>query len=300
MWKKILVRGLSLILLLALVAGGYVFFQVNAYNDSMAKTYDVAPLDIKAATDPAAIERGRHLSRSLAGCALSDCHGADLGGGKTMKAGPIGTITAPNITRVAQAYSDGRLARLIRYGIKKDGRSVRFMPCNEFGWLPDSDVAAVIGYIRTVKPVDRPNGPMKLGIMAKVLDRRGEFDVDVARKVVSKPIDLGPAPSATKKYGSYVARLCTGCHGKHLGGGPLPGAPPDFAVPRNLTPDPTGLGKDYSYEQFTKLIEDGIKKDGTKADPMMPIAALQGMNDTERHALYAYLRSVKPRPFGSR
>ncbi len=300
MFKKVLLVGLGLLVLAALGIGGYVFAQVSAYDDSMAKVYDIAPLDIVAATDPAAIERGRHLTESIAGCALLDCHGTDFGGGHVMELGPLGTISGPNISRLVPAYSDGELARLIRHGLKKDGRSARFMPSGEFGWLPDSDVAAIMGYLRTVPAVDRPNGPLEFGTLAKVLDRRDELPIDTARFVNSRPIDIGPAPSATKEYGRYVAKLCTGCHGEHFGGGPIPGTPPDFPVPLNLTPDPTGLGPDYSYEQFTKLINDAIMKNGKKADPFMPVVALQNMDDIEKRALYDYLVSIEPRPFGSR
>lgn len=301
MRKKILLAILGLIVLLGLGSAGYVYSNVSAYDASMAKVYDIAPLDnIKAATDPAGIERGRHLTESIAGCSLDDCHGADFGGGKVMEMGPLGTLASPNISAMPAVYTDGELARLIRHGIKKDGRSARFMPAMEFGWLPDSDVAAIIGYLRTIPVIDRPNGPLEFGVLAKVLDRRDELPIDVARYVNSRPIDLGPAPSPTKEYGRYVGKLCTGCHGEQLGGGPIPGTPPDFPVPLNLTPDPTGLGPDYTYEQFTKLIEEAVKKDGQKADPFMPVAALQKMDDIERKALFAYLRSIEPRPMGSR
>jgi len=93
--------------------------------------------------------------------------------------------------------------------------------------------------------------------------------------------------------------MCTGCHGAHLGGGKIPGAPPDLPIPSNITPHETGI-KAYTEADFIALLNTGIKRDGKKLDPFMPVAALAAMNDVEKKALWAYLRAVPPRPFGSR
>ena len=140
MWKKIILGVVGLIVLTGVGMGGYVYKLTDDFDESMAKVYDTPPLDhIEASSDPEVVARGRHLAESIAGCALTDCHGPDLAGGKTLEMGPLGTMTGPNITRVAQVYSDGELARLIRHGIKNNGQGVRFMPSTEFGWLPDED-----------------------------------------------------------------------------------------------------------------------------------------------------------------
>jgi hypothetical protein len=193
---------------LIVLLGGYVGVLSAKYSSSMAKVYEIPPLAIQASTDSAVIERGRHLAETVAACAGGDCHGDNLAGGNTIDAGPVGQVTAPNITPagVAQTYSDGQLARLIRHGVKKDGTSVRFMPSQEIGWLPDEELTAVISYVRSVPAVEKANGPVVIGLLGKVLDRHDLMILDVARRIdhVNRP--TVPAPAPTPEYGAFLAR----------------------------------------------------------------------------------------------
>ncbi len=301
MLKRIL-KGLGAVIVILLIAvAGFVGLQVRAYNSSMATVYGVPAPKIERSSDTAVLERGKHLAESLGGCATADCHGADLGGGKPLKMGPLGTLTSPNVTAGgrAAAYSDGELARLILHGIKKDGHSVTFMPSQDFSWWPDDDVRAVISYVRTLPPVTRPDGVLELGLLAKVLDRRDLIQIDVARRIDHDKRPTAPKPEPTAVYGAFIGRMCFGCHGSHLSGGPIPGAPPSMAVPKNITAHETGL-KDWTFADFDRALMQGVRKDGSKIDPMMPIEALGKMNGVEKQALWAYLRSVPPAPFGGR
>src|SRR5215469_11430350 len=141
-----ILKVLAIVLgLLALGGGSFVYMQCAAFDASMNKVYDVPVPALTRSTDPAVIARGEHLVRSWVGCGGGDCHGADLAGSvEAKKMGPLGMLCGPNITGsgLGAAYSDGELARLIRHGIKKDGRSVRLMPSQELTWLPDSEVVA--------------------------------------------------------------------------------------------------------------------------------------------------------------
>ena len=299
--KRVGVGLLVVVALLVVSVGGCATVQSRAFDASMAKVYDIAPLPVARSTDPAVIARGKHLAESIAACAGNDCHGPDLGGGKLMEMGPLGKFQAPNVSPggLGAAYSDGELARLIRHGVKKDGRSVTFMPVQDINWMPESDLVAVISYVRSVPAVNKPNGPLELGTLAKVLDVRGMIVLDVARRIDHTKMDLGPAPSPTPEYGKYLGRLCTGCHGDHLSGGPIPGAPGDLPKPLNITPHATGLA-DWTYEDFDKLLSEGVRKNGQKLDPFMPLEAIGKMDETERKALWAYLRTVPPMPYGGR
>jgi hypothetical protein len=84
-----------------------------------------------------------------------------------------------------------------------------------------------------------------------------------------------------------------------LSGGPIPGAPPELPVPSNLTPDATGL-KGWAFEDFQRLMEQGIRKNGKKLDPFMPIEAFGKQDEIEKRALFAWLQSLPPTPFGNR
>src|SRR4030095_2700759 len=123
--------------------------------------------------------------------------------------------------------------------------------------------------------------------------------IAAAKALDHQPRQTAPTPMPTAAYGAFMVRLCVGCHGEHLGGGPIPGAPPSLPVPKNITTHETGI-KGWTYADFDRLLMQGVKKDGKKLDPFMPIEALRKLNDTEKQALWAHLEVVPPVPFGSR
>lgn len=298
--KKILVGVAAVLGLGAMGAGGFVQSQVGAFDESMAKVHDVAPPAITASKDPAVIARGKHLV-DVVGCSSKDCHGSDLAGGQTLVMGPLATLTGPNITPggVLSVYEDGEIARVIRHGVRKDGRSLAFMPSQELSWLPDDDLTAIVSYLRTVPPVEKANGPNEVGVLGKVLDRQGQLPLDVARAVEGVGDERAGKPEPTAEYGRFLARGCTGCHGSGLSGGAIPGAPSDLPIPLNITPHETGIAG-WSYEDFDALMTKGEKKKGGKLDPFMPIEGFSKMDETEKRALYAYLMSQPATPFGGR
>jgi hypothetical protein len=112
--------------------------------------------------------------------------------------------------------------------------------------------------------------------------------------------DPDPAPGRTVEYGSYLARLCTGCHGESFAGGPIPGAPPEMGVPLNLTPHETGLAG-WTEEQFRTVLREGRTPSGHQIDPaQMPYPTMGRMTDDEIGALFMFLQQVPSLPEGSR
>lgn len=301
-WVK---RGLigigSLVALGALGGAAFAWTQVSAYEESTSRVYDIPLKEPPLSTDPAVLARGKHLVDSVVPCAASDCHGADLAGGKTIAMGPLGTFTGPNVTRggLGALYTPAELARLLQHGVKKDGRTAQFMPSHDWSWLPPADIGAIVSYWQTLPAVEKPNGVLSFGALAKILDRRDMIIIDIARRVDHASVGQGPAPSATKEYGAFLGRLCLGCHGPGLTGGPIPGAPPDMAVPANLTPHETGLGG-WTYEDFDRLLTTGVNKKGKTMDKMMPTESFGKLEEVEKRALFAYLQSLPPKEFGGR
>lgn len=301
-WLKRVGAGLGGAVLLVVVGGGaYATMKSSAYDASMAKVYDVPLPAVARSTDAAVIARGKHLVEATAGCVSADCHGADLSGGKPLAMGPVGIITGSNITPagVLGAYSDGEIARVVRNGIKKDGRSVRFMPSQDFSWFSDGDLTAIVSYLRTVPPVQKGDGVVDIGLLGKVLDQRGEIAIDIARRIDHGKREAAGPPEPTAAYGKYLARACQGCHGEGFSGGPIPGAPSSIPIPTNITMHETGIAG-WSYEDFDKLLTQGIKRNGAKLDPFMPIESFGKLDETEKRAIYAFLSSAPPRPFGQR
>lgn len=302
-WLKRVGAGVGALVLLVVVSvGGYAGCKASAFDESMAKVYDVPVPDVTASTDEEVLGRGKHLVESLGACNAKDCHGNDLAGGPTLEMGPLGTMIGPNITQGGKSgeYSDGEFLRLLRHAIKKDGRSLQFMPVHEINWLPDEDLMAIISYIRTVPPSDKVTGDTEFGILGKVLDRRDEFHIDIARRIdhAAPPPDV-PEPAPTKAYGFFIARGCTGCHGETFSGGRIPGTPDSIPVPTNITPHESGI-KHYKYEDFITLLDTGKKPDGSQLDPFMPYESLSKMNEIEKKALWEFLSSLPPKDFGGR
>jgi hypothetical protein len=299
--RRVLKWVAILVVLAVGAAGVFVYVKCSQFDASMDTIYDVPLPNIARSTDPAVIARGAHLVHSIGGCAANACHGADLGGGTTVTMGPLGTFAGPNITpaNMGATYSDGELARLVHHGLKKDGRSVRFMPAQDIAWLPQSDVLAIVSYVRTVPASDHPNGATVVKTLGKVLDRQDKFVWDVARRIDHHNNEQVPDPAPTAAYGAFITRLCTGCHGEHLSGGPLPGAPSSLAIPLNLTPHATGL-QDWTFADFDKLMKTGVRKNGKQLDALMPIEAWKNLDDTEMRAVWEFLRALPPTPFGQR
>lgn len=300
--KKTLVFVGAAVLVSGLGLGGFVYAKTSAFDASLDKVYSVPLPRIERTTDAVRLARGEHLAHTIAPCFDSSCHGHDLGGGRVEDIGPIGTFAAPNITEggIGAAYSDAELARLLVHGVKKDGRGVRFMSSHEFNWLSDDDIVAMISFVRTMPPQTKQNPGMRIGTVGKVLDQLGMIPIDVARRVNHDHVDKAPPPSPDAAYGKYLARLCSGCHGEGLSGGPIPGAPPSMAVPLNLTPDSTGLAG-WSLDDFKHTMRTGKRKlDGRQLDKMMPVESFGQFDDTEMQALFSYLQTLPKKPFGGR
>ena len=159
-FKRIL-KVLGIVVVVALLGGGaWAGYQVHAFNSSMGRSYALPLGQIARSSDPAVVERGKHIAESIGACSSKECHGADFSGGEPIKMGPLGTMQAPNITAGGRGgeYSDAEFARLILHGVKRDGHGLTFMPATDFAWWPDEDVVALISYLRTVPAVARPSG----------------------------------------------------------------------------------------------------------------------------------------------
>jgi hypothetical protein len=73
------------------------------------------------------------------------------------------------------------------------------------------------------------------------------------------------------------------------------GGDPSWPPSSNLTVGEGGIGKDYTFEDFEKVMRKGVKRDGTEvAAPMalLPQYTSQ-MTEVEMRALWAYIQSVE-------
>ena len=88
---------------------------------------------------------GRRLA-ILVGC-LEGCHGK-TGEGLVLEEKGIFRLGAPTLHNVLREYSDPELVRLLRFGVKRDGRTAILMPSGTFYPLSDADISSIIGTLR--------------------------------------------------------------------------------------------------------------------------------------------------------
>ena len=286
-WLRWTGRVLVALVLLIAVAVAAVYV---ASSLAIRKTYRFPDSAVRAATDSASLAWGRHLMEAVAKC--QECHDGDLGGKTLIDDPAFARLAATNLTPgrggIAE-YTDADLERAIRHGVGRDGRPLIFMPSEAFGELTDEDLAALLGYLRTVKPVDREHSAPRVGPVARALYLTGKFPL-LPVEVTEHGAPRGRRqPSVSVEYGRYLSTVggCRSCHGQQLAGDANPDAP-------NIT---LGRLSAWKEEDFFRALREGRRPDGTGIDPIkMPWVRSGLMTDDEVRAVWTYIRSLPPVP----
>jgi len=274
---KWLGRGALAIGVLLVVAAAVVYV---VSERKLNATYDVPVEAIAVPTDSASIAEGERLAR-IRGC-YNGCHGEAAEGGLFFDDPLLGTTYAPDLTRVVHTMSDEQLVRVIRHGIRADGRSVMVMPSRDFYHLTDEDLGAIIAFLRSLPRSDGPEASVRLGPLGRTLFAVGEFRM-AADEIdhEAPPVDPGDG-SDRRALGEYLARTtCAECHGANFEGneGP-PEATPNLRIVSAYTP-----------EQFRTLMRTGEPLDGRDMRLMddMIRKRYSLLTDAEVDGLYVYL-----------
>ena len=252
------------------------------------------------------VERGGYLVNTIMTC--QNCHtpmgpnGPDfskaLSGGLTWDEPPF-KVTASNITQDKETgignWTDAQIKTLLRTGKRPNGVQVaEIMPTAFYGIVTESDMDAIVAYLRTVKPVKNtvpaPVYKIALPYIAFPGSEKPYTEAMLADKV---------------KNGFYLVTIghCMECHtpfsakGKDYvadlgkGGMEFPG-PWGKSVSRNITPHKTkGIG-DWSDAEIKRAITGGVSKDGSKLKPPMGYPYYAQMTGGDLDAMVAYLRTV--------
>lgn len=280
------------------------------------RTFEAPYPEIAASTDPDVIAYGEYLVYGPMHCA--HCHttkadraAVDAGEAVPMSGGysitiPPGTFYAPNLTPDDETgiglRTDGELARILRHGVRHDGRAA--IPFMEFQDASDDDLRAVISYLRTQEPVRSPVPEHEITFLGKTLLATAIVPVGPD----GTPPARAPEQAPTIERGEYVAvtlAQCAACHternlrdGSFIGvpfaGGmvfPIEGNDEVVAVSPNITPDPeTGIMADWTEEQFLERFQSGV---GVKDSPM-PWGPFARMAEDDLRAVYRYLQTLEP------
>jgi mono/diheme cytochrome c family protein len=252
---------------------------------------------IAVATDSATVARGKHLA-TIRGC--TDCHGANFRGNTIIDDPAVGRVSGPNLTAGGRgpALTDADWELAVRHGVRRDGTQLVIMPANEFTVLSDEDLAAIIAYARSLPADSHATPAMRVGPVIRTMFAAGKLNILPAAEIEHGASHLARLAADTSvAYGKYVAAGCQGCHNPSFSGGKIPGTPPDWKPAANITP--AGIGH-YTEAAFFTALREGKRPNGTPLDRTMPVNMTKQMTDTELKALYAYLRTVPPKPYAVR
>ena len=186
------------------------------------------------------------------------------------------------LTEAALHYSDAELVRIIRRGVRPDGRSVWSMTSEMFAPLSDADLGRIIAYIRSAPPVAGPPRLFVPGPRARWEIVRGDYRpaAELIRETDAVTA-AGYFPTGDQPHalGAYLARTaCPECHNLTLQG--YPGDTPDLSIVAGYTP-----------EQFAHFFATGEALGGRELKLMSEMARNRFSNftDEEEAALYSYL-----------
>ena len=57
---------------------------------------------------------------------------------------------------------------------------------------------------------------------------------------------------------------------------------------------------EIDFDDFERLMRTGRRKNGQSLNPFMPVEAWRNFDETEMHAVWAYLQTLPPAAFGGR
>ena len=304
-WR--LVAGLLLLLVLA-AGAGLLLIEVR-----WQRRFEGPYPAIAASSDPAVVAKGEYLVNGAAACAY--CHvpreqwdrlargeRLPLTGHHLFRL-PFGEIYSANLTPDPATgigrRSDAELARVLRFGVRADGRAA--FPLMEFQ-LSDEDLAAVASYLRAQPATSHAVPEHRLTQFGKALMA---FAITPTRPATT-PRVKSPT-GATIERGEYLANnvsSCVSCHtdrgpngalvGPPFGGGQrmdVAADPTKVFVTPNLTPDPaTSPVGAWSEDTFVVRFRAGEVVPGSP----MPWGAFARFTDDDVRAIYRYLRNLPP------
>ena len=259
--------------------------------------------------DTERVAKGQYIFALAGGCA---CHtqpkGTPYAGGRAFPI-PLGTVYSTNITQDKETGLGNRTDQQIRdaivKGLRPDGsRIMPVMPYEAYSGMAADDLAALIAYLRTLKPVRKATPQLKtwepfLRSLAVPLWLRffGRF---------SQPISTAPKNGVGRgRYWVEHVSLCGDCHtprnsigvskrSLYLAGANEKNGPLGQDVP-NITPDKeTGIGE-WKREDVAELLLTGTKPDFDNVQGLMAEVIEHGyksMTKEDALAIVDYLKSI--------
>ena len=266
--------GIVIVLCVAII-GVY----VQSYR-IINKRHEFRPYPVAVPKDSASIAYGERLARMR----CYGCHADSLYGQVLFDEPMVARLTAVNVPAKLATLSDAEFAGFMRTGVRKDGTSPFVMPPPGFYHISDSDLGALIAYLRTLPQGGQPLPPNSYRPMGRLGVALGEFKTAVADYDTTIARVSDDPAWATTRHGEYLARMiCTECHGLRLTGDPS-GPTPSLAG---------ALG--YSPDEFVALVRTGTPREAGKTLTLMREVALNSLKyltDAEISEIYDYIKAL--------
>ena len=261
-----------------------------------------------AQADDRQLQRGNYLVNGVVAC--GNCHtpkgpnghpiqDLELSGGVVIEE-PGFRAVAPNITPDSETgigrWTDEQIVNAIRNGKRPDGTTIGPpMPVGFYRNMSDTDVLAIVAYLRSVKPISH--------------------QVEKSTFKIPLPDSYGPtlphiadvSPDDKLSYGKYLAEIghCMGCHTPMTkgqldttrlgaGGRELPAFPAGVVTSANLTPANPGGIATWTDAQVKDAITGGVRPDGRQLVLLMPFDWYKHITPSDLDALVGFLRTLKP------
>jgi mono/diheme cytochrome c family protein len=220
-------------------------------------------------------------------------------------------VYSTNITPDRQtgigSWTDEQLIAGIRLGRRPNGdRLIPVHPYTVFNGMAETDLVALVAYLRSVPPVSRPNTPKRITVPLFESVFLPAWLAAFAPRETPPPA----APTSGPARGEYLVRAvghCGECHtprgltnatdnARFLAG--TPKGPDGDPVP-NITPD-RDTGLKWSEEEIADFLESGNKPDGDVAGGLMAeviqgsSAGYKDLTKEDRLAIARYLKTIPP------
>ena len=268
------------------------------------KIHDVPPI-----TPPngETVARGAYLVR--AGNCMA-CHtergGAPFAGGRAIDT-PFGTVYASNLTPHRASgigdWSPDHFWRALHNGRSRDGRLLYpAFPYPNYTRVTRADADAMYDFLRSVRPVDRPNTGHRLRWpystqAALAVWRAMYFKAQVHEEDTSR--------SAEWNRGAYLVGglgHCSACHSPRnalgatsdmmdLSGGLIPMQ--NWYAPSLASPHEAGMA-DWDDAEIVRLLQTGVARRGTVSGPMAEVVlrSTQHLAEPDLRAMAVFLKAL--------
>jgi mono/diheme cytochrome c family protein len=252
-----------------------------------------------------AAQRGAELVNGFGACGF--CHSMDglttspLSGGRLMS-DVFGAVRGPNITRAATGigeWTEVDFKKALRTNIRPDGSEVSSQLHRGFEWLADTDLTALVAYLRTVAPLDQEISARRTSLVERNTTGFLESRIEVKGYIPA----LGP--QFRVEYGQYVTdhvARCGSCHTKpggwiaseeYLAGGREVSFDGEYKVAPNITTSKTaGIGS-WSEFEVGEYLRSGKTPAGREVNSKFcPVQFYAKAPQEQINAVVAYLRTV--------